>query len=177
MQTGRSARDVTLAALACVAYVACVLVAQATASTFIHLPLGISVAVGTLWFGCTFTMRDHVHAVFGRRGAYAMICVAIVASCAETALLGVPPRIILASVIATAIAESADTEVYHTNRRRAWLARVLRSNSVSIPIDTVVFNLVAFAGVLGWGAMLGLTVGTIAIKSAISMSVALVARR
>ena len=106
-----------------------------------------------------------------------MICVAIVASCAETALLGVPPRIILASVIATAIAESADTEVYHTNRRRAWLARVLRSNSVSIPIDTVVFNLVAFAGVLGWGAMLGLTVGTIAIKSAISMSVALVARR
>ena len=46
METGRSARDVTLAVLACVVYVACVLVAQATASTFIHLPLGISVAVG-----------------------------------------------------------------------------------------------------------------------------------
>ncbi|MCX6358677.1 MAG: VUT family protein [Armatimonadetes bacterium] len=174
METGRSTRDVALAVLACGVYVGCVLLAQATASAFIHLPLGISVAVGTLWFGCTFTMRDHVHAVLGRRGAYIMIWVAIAASCAETIVLGVPPRIILASVIATAMAESADTEIYHANRSRAWLARVLRSNSVSIPIDTVVFNLVAFAGVLGWGAMLGLTVGDMLTKAVMGALVGLV---
>jgi uncharacterized PurR-regulated membrane protein YhhQ (DUF165 family) len=51
---------------------------------------------------------------------------------------------------------------------------VLRSNSVSIPIDTVVFNLVAFAGVLGWGAMLGLTVGDMLTKAVMGALVGLV---
>lgn len=151
-----------------VAYVACVIMAQATASTFISLPLGISVAVGTLWFGCTFTLRDTVHAALGRRGAYAVIAVAIAASCAETVLLGVPSRIILASVIATAIAESTDTEVYHANKHRSWLIRAMRSNAVSIPVDTLVFNYIAFSGVIGSAEIVSLSIGTITVKAVVS---------
>lgn len=158
--------------MAGVLYVLVVMMAQSSASTFISLPFGMSIAEGTLWFGLTFTLRDVVHAKCGRRMAYITIAVAIAASWAETVLLGVPQRIVLASMVAMAVSEVSDTEVYHANRSRAWLARVLRSNSISIPIDTVVFNLVAFAGVLDWSAMLGLTIGTIVGKALTSAIIA-----
>src|SRR5690606_36355705 len=50
------------------------------------------------------------------------------------------------SFVAMLIAESADTEVYHQFSGKTWFGRVLRSNAVSIPVDSVVFNLIAFAG-------------------------------
>ncbi|HKJ91404.1 MAG TPA: VUT family protein, partial [Oceanipulchritudo sp.] len=55
-------------------------------------------------------------------------------------------RVFLASFLAILIAESADTEIFHLYRDRSWLGRVFRSNSVSIPVDSVLFNLIAFAG-------------------------------
>ncbi|GAB4574998.1 MAG: VUT family protein [Anaerolineae bacterium] len=61
-------------------------------------------------------------------------------------------RIVIASIIAEVIAELVDTEIYHlwvtrVTRRYQW-ARVLTSNAVSVPLDSVIFGVVAFAGVL-----------------------------
>ena len=55
-------------------------------------------------------------------------------------------RVFLASFLAILIAESADTEIFHLYRDRSWLGRVFRSNAVSIPVDSFLFNLIAFAG-------------------------------
>ena len=148
-----------------IVYVVAVLAANYTAEWFIPLPLFGTVAVGTLIFGVTFTMRDYVHQ-YGRRAVYLMIAITSVLAVGESIWLGVPQRIILASFIAIIISETADTEVYQRLLHRSWLMRVAGSNAVSIPIDTVVFNLIAFAGVFPVAFLVSLTIGEIFIKFA-----------
>jgi len=131
------------------------------------------VSVGTLIFGITFTQRDRMH-YKGRPFVYKVILFAaflnllmlvsfsylwgpvlvgffenrqwdwLASSAAMLAANGW--RVFLASFLATVIAEAADTEVYHYFRERSWIGRVFRSNAVSIPIDSILFNLIAFAG-------------------------------
>ena len=134
---------------------------------------GILVSVGTLVFGLTFTQRDRMHGK-GRPFVYRVIFISAILNLAmltslryvwgdalldflnsrqlhwfaqATAMLMENGwRVFLASFLAIVIAETADTEVYHHYRDRSWIGRVTRSNMVSIPIDSILFNLVAFAG-------------------------------
>jgi len=134
---------------------------------------GILVSVGTLIFGVTFTQRDRMHAR-GRPFVYTVIAISAVLNLimlvsfsfvwgsavtrffderewgwlaeASAMLQANGWRVFLASFLAILIAESADTEVFHLHRDRPWLTRVFRSNAVSIPIDSILFNLIAFAG-------------------------------
>lgn len=130
-------------------YVLAVLGANLTATWFIHFPIFGQVAVGTFVFGFTFTQRDRMH-VRGRRFVYSVIALAALLSCELSALGHVPARIILASVVAIIFAETADTEVYQRLLAKSWWHRVLTSNAISIPLDSLFFNLVAFAGVEGF---------------------------
>lgn len=133
----------------------------------------VLVSVGTLIFGITFTQRDQMHQ-HGRAFVYRVILLAAVLNLLLMAsvrfIWGVPAteglrstgwdwladgvamltengwRVFLASFLATVLAESADTEVFHRLRERSWWVRVFRSNAVSIPVDSLLFNLIAFAG-------------------------------
>jgi len=127
-------------------YVTAVLVANYTATWFIPLPVFGMVSVGTLVFGITFTQRDRVHR-YGRRPVYLMIFAAALGMVLESLFLGVEWRIITASFIAIVLSETADTEVYQRLLHRTWLQRVLGSNLISIPLDSALFNLIAFVGV------------------------------
>lgn len=133
-------------------YLVSILIAQYTAEWFIPFPVFGLLAVGTLTFGFTFTSRDYVHRKYdNRKYVYVMIAIAVLASWIMTFTLGVPARIIMASMIAIAIAESLDTEIYHKLKKKNWYLRVLGSNSVSIPTDTALFVMIAFYGVMsGW---------------------------
>lgn len=134
---------------------------------------GVLVSVGTLVFGVTFTQRDRMHA-HGRPFVYKVIALSALLNLAmlvsfshlwgqavlvfferqgwdwlrdSAAMLKDNGwRVFVASFLAILIAESADTEVFHYYRDRSWLARVFRSNAVSIPVDSILFNLIAFAG-------------------------------
>lgn len=134
---------------------------------------GILVSVGTLVFGITFTQRDRMHR-HGRRFVYAVIGLAAIlnlimltsystlwgqsvidlfARLEWTWLLESAAmlqqngwRVFIASFLAILIAETADTEIFHLYRDRSWLGRVFRSNAVSIPTDSILFNVIAFAG-------------------------------
>ncbi|MEX0322154.1 MAG: queuosine precursor transporter [Puniceicoccaceae bacterium] len=134
---------------------------------------GILVSVGTLVFGVTFTQRDRMHQL-GRPFVYKVIFITAILNLFMllslkfmwgNALLGFLEqrgwnwfqeavamlmengwRVFLASFLAIIIAEAADTEIFHFYRDRSWIGRVTRSNAVSIPIDSVLFNLIAFAG-------------------------------
>ena len=131
---------------AAIIYIVAVLVANLTATWFIPLPIFGQVAVGTIVFGFTFTQRDRMH-VKGRKFVYGVIAITT-ALAALLAVVGqVPTRIIVASVVAILISETADTEVYQRLLAKSWWRRVLTSNAVSIPLDSVFFNLVAFLGV------------------------------
>lgn len=145
-------------------YIVAVLMAQYTATWFIPLPIFGMVAVGTLFFGATFTMRDHVHH-HGRRQVYLMILIAALGSVLECALLGVPWRIIAASFTAICLSETADTEVYQRLLHRSWYMRVAGSNAVSIPLDSATFNAIAFAGVFGPLMLVQIIFGEIVVKT------------
>ena len=133
-------------------YVLCTLLANFTFDTFIPLPLFGLLSVGTLFFGITFTQRDRVHR-YGRTQVYLMILGAAVTNLLLSFYLGIPLRFLLAGFLAIILAEAADTEVYQRFISRRWLTRVVTSNAVSIPIDSVTFTLIAFAGTLSLAAL------------------------
>jgi uncharacterized PurR-regulated membrane protein YhhQ (DUF165 family) len=95
-----------------------------------------------------------------------MIGAAAVGMVLESLFLGVEWRIILASFIAIVLSETADTEIYHRLLHRRWIQRVAGSNLVSIPLDSLLFNLVAFAGVFAPGMLLAVIFGEIVAKFA-----------
>lgn len=78
-------------------------------------------------------------------------------------------RVFVASSVAILIAEAMDTEVYHRLRNRSWLVRVTRSNAVSIPVDSILFNVIAFAGIFGNWLLVQVIFGEIVIKGLVSV--------
>ena len=159
-------------------------------------PFGtLQVAVGTIIFGITYTQRDRMHHR-GRRFVYGVIAATAVlalvvllgfahlfaeplASWAEARgwtwlgggwrdLAATSARVYAASFLAILLAESADTEVYHRLRNRSWMVRVLRSNAVSIPLDTLLFTLIAFGGVFPWTMIVGNVAGDLAVKGVVA---------
>jgi uncharacterized PurR-regulated membrane protein YhhQ (DUF165 family) len=153
-------------------YIAATLGANYTATWFIPFPVFGQVAVGTFIFGVTFTQRDRLHSA-GRQWVYGTISIAALANVLMSVWLDVPFRIILASFLAIVLAESADTEIYQKLLRFPWLLRVAGSNAVSVPLDTVLFTLVAFFGVLSTRDIFSLLVGEILTKYAIGLLAAL----
>jgi uncharacterized PurR-regulated membrane protein YhhQ (DUF165 family) len=146
-------------------YIIAVLVANYTATWFIPLPIFGFLSVGTLVFGITFTQRDRVHR-FGRKPVYLMIFIAAVGMVLESLFLGVEWRIITASFIAIVLSETADTEIYQRLLSRSWIQRVIRSNLISIPLDSLLFNIIAFAGVFQPLMLVGIIFGEIVAKFA-----------
>lgn len=153
-------------------YVLATLGANYTAAWFIPFPLFGQVAVGTFIFGVTFTQRDRLHSA-GRLWVYVAIAIAALANVFMSALLDVPLRIILASFLTILLAETADTEVYQRLLRYPWLVRVAGSNAVSVPLDTLLFTVIAFAGVLPTWEIVSLLFGETITKYAIGAIVAL----
>ncbi len=155
-----------------VVYVGAVLAANYTAVWFVPLPVFGAVAVGTVVFGATFTARDYVHRL-GRLRVYVMIGLAALSSVGLAWLGATPWRVVVASVVAIVLAETADTEVYQRLLGRPWLVRVGGSNLVSIPLDTGLFNLLAFGGIFPWSLLVSIVVGEIVVKFVVGGTVAL----
>jgi uncharacterized integral membrane protein (TIGR00697 family) len=163
-------RTVSRLALAAVgAYVGAQLVADIT-SVKIGTAFDRAVDMGTWIYPITFTLRDVVHKMLGRRAARTLIVTAAVVNLAMAAylqwvvrqpshasyalgdefeaVLGPLWRIVVASIVAEVVSELLDTEVYHWFVRRVttryqW-ARVALSNAVAIPVDNVIFAVGAF---------------------------------
>ncbi len=140
------------------------------ASLKIGVVAGLAVDMGTFIYPITFTLRDVAHKLLGKRstqtliltaGAINLFMAAYLAWAASvpgdpdwgltaefSAILGPLWRIVIASIVAEVVSELVDTEVYHwfvtkITRRYQW-ARVLISNSVSVPIDNIIFAVGAF---------------------------------
>jgi len=85
-------------------------------------------------------------------------------------------RIVIGSVITAVIAELIDTQVYHRwttgigFNRPQW-TRVFVSNAISIPIDSVLFPLIAFTGIISTSAMVEMFWTNVIVKAIITMLV------
>ena len=131
---------------------------------------GFSIDAGTFIYPLTFTIRDMIHKQLGKAAARTTILLAAVMNLLMVVffqfaawlpqdpawglgkefavILGPVWRIVIASILAEVISELVDTEVYHfwvnrITRKHQW-ARVLASNAVSIPIDSLIFCWGAF---------------------------------
>lgn len=156
-------------------YIAAQMLSDIT-SLKIGIVMGLAVDMGTFIYPITFTLRDMAHKVIGKRNTQSLVITAGVINLLMAVYLlwvaSVPSdpswglgeefsaiftpvwRIVLASIAAEIISELTDTEIYHwivtkVTRRYQWL-RVLVSNSISIPIDNLIFAIGAFGGVLPW---------------------------
>jgi uncharacterized integral membrane protein (TIGR00697 family) len=155
------------------AYIAFQMMAD-IASLRIVLVAGFSIDAGTFVYPFTFTLRDLVHKTAGIKAARSLIITAAVLNLVMAGLFWLtsilPPdltvglqeefgmvlapvwRIVFASIVAEVIAELIDTEGYRfwvekVTRRYQW-ARVLVSNAVSIPVDSLIFVWIAFGGAM-----------------------------
>lgn len=156
---------------------------------------GFSVDAGTLIYPFTFTLRDLVHKIGGRKAADTLVITAgalnllmaglftLVASLPADLsvgpqfefgmVLGPVWRIVIASIIAEVTAELVDGAVYQrwVNRfgmKRQWL-RVLVSNGVSAPLDSALFVGLAFVGRMGIGVVFAIFVANVIIKYLVSV--------
>lgn len=165
------------------------------ASLKIGIVLGLAVDMGTFIYPITFTLRDVVHKFLGKRNAQILVISAGVINLFMalylywvsrvpsdptwglgkefSAILGPVWRIVLASIFAEVISELIDTEMYqwYVSRfgmRHQW-ARVVISNSISIPIDSLIFSIGAFGWLLPWNTVWQIFLFNLLIKFSVSM--------
>lgn len=150
------------------AYVICQAIADVGATKFVQLG-AITMPAGTFIFALTFTLRDLIHKRLGKEWARAAIvgaglfnilqafylagAAALPApvwfaeqSAAWTTIFSIVPAITLGSIVAEIVSELVDTEVYHLTSEHHWpqWSTVLASNAVSLPLDSLIFGLLAF---------------------------------
>jgi queuosine precursor transporter len=151
---------------------------------------GFSIDAGTFLYPFTFTLRDLVQKVMGKQATRLLILVAAVINIfmalffwfvavlppdmnvgnqtAFGAVLSPVWRLVVASIVAEVLSEFTDTEIYSLwvkkmTTRYQW-SRVLVSNSVSIPLDSLLFSWLAFGGALENKVVWSIFVSNVLIK-------------
>ncbi len=156
---------------------------------------GFSIDAGTFIYPLTFTIRDLVHKALGKKVARTVIVLAAAINLFMVAffqfaawlpqdpvwglgkefasILGPVWRIVIASIAAEVTSELIDTEVYHfwvirITQKHQW-ARVLTSNAVSIPIDSLIFCWMAFGFVLPHSVVWSIFFANIIVKGLVTV--------
>ena len=165
------------------------------ASLKITLIAGFSMDAGTFIYPLTFTIRDLVHKRLGKQVARQVIILAAGINLFMAfffqftawlpqdpswglgrefaAVLGPVWRIVIASIAAEVISELLDTEIYHLWQNRItekyqWM-RVLSSNAVSIPVDSLIFCWGAFGFALPHDVVWSIFFANVLVKGAVTV--------
>jgi len=167
--TSTSAKSLWSIVLLIGTYVACQLMADIGATKFVEIA-GVVMPAGTFVFALTFTLRDMVHKRLGEDWARAAIITAAGLNIflsgylwlmsqldapvwfglgdSWNAIFAIVPAITIGSIVAELVSELTDTAVYSLWTEKMpdapqW-TRVLTSNLISIPVDSIVFSVLAF---------------------------------
>ena len=168
-----SDRSTTVLLGLAIIFVTCLLGANIIAVKLITVA-GWVLPAGIILYPITFMLTDTISELFGRRQATHVVWFGFVANIilviviylggmipapvfwenqeAYNTILGAVPRIVLASMLAYLVSQNLDVIGFHfwsrvTNGRFLWL-RNNASTMVSQSIDTVLFVVIAFAGVV-----------------------------
>lgn len=175
-------------------YIACQMISN-IASVKIANVLSLAVDGGTFLYPLAFTIRDMSHKTIGKKNTQKLIIVSAIINIFspvyfyivsnipadsswqfnEAFQLTLSPvlRIAIASIVGSTVAELVDTEIYHffvtkITKRYQWL-RVLISNAFSIPVDNLLFVVIAFYGALPFDALLGIFIFNFFVKYAVTI--------
>ena len=135
-------------------FVACEVIANITAGRITQFgPFSVPAAIYI--FALTFTIIDLINEVLGKQGARRVVLAGVLANCLlavySLLVLALTPRIVAASLLASLISGLADVELFARLRARfnaGW--RVVASNALGALVDSILFILLAFAGVAGF---------------------------
>ena len=175
-------------------YIAAQLLSDIT-SLKITVIAGLSVDAGTFIYPFTFTVRDLAHKRLGIAAARKIILIAaglglFMALLFQftvwlpqdpswglgdefSAILGPVWRIVIASIAAEVFSELIDTEIYrlwqhHVTKNYQWM-RVLSSNAVSIPVDSLIFCWGAFGFSLPNHVVWSIFIANVIVKGAVTL--------
>lgn len=171
-------------------YIACELIANVTASKPVQVG-GMVVPAAIFIYTLTFTLIDLINESFGREGARRVILAAFAANLllaayaqlavalppppfyhgqeAFAGVLGSTPRIVFASLTAYLASSLIDAEIFafwKVHVRGPKWARVVVSNTISTAVDSILFILLAFYGVMPVWALIK---GQYVVKMAITL--------
>ena len=165
------------------------------ASLKITVIAGLSMDAGTFIYPFTFTIRDLVHKRLGILAARTIIISAAAINLFMafffqftawlpqdpswglgnefSAILGPVWRIVIASIAAEVFSELIDTEIYRLWQHRVsknyqWM-RVLSSNAVSVPVDSLIFCWGAFGLLLPNDVVWSIFMANVIIKGAVTL--------
>ncbi|MCU0591872.1 MAG: queuosine precursor transporter [Desulfobacterales bacterium] len=166
------------------------------ASLKIALVAGFSIDAGTFIYPLTFTLRDLVHKRLGIAAARTVVILAAAVNLCMAAffqfavrlpedpawglgrefetILGPVWRIVAASIVAEVMSELIDTEVYRwwvgrVTTRFQWM-RVLASNGLSIPVDSLIFCWGAFGGALPAAVVWSIFAANVILKGLVTLA-------
>lgn len=181
-----------LASFAIASYAIIAIASDIFANKMLNLG-GMALAGGILLVPFSFTIRDLMHKLVGFKNAKRIVWATAFVNLAVAALMvlldvlpsatgvdaewhalmGTSWRIIIASFIAQVLADLSDTYSFEwlTNKlcgKKIWL-RVILSNLISCPLDSILFTLIAFAGVLPMPVMVNSIISSAIVKFVISL--------
>lgn len=181
-----------LALISTAMYVAAQLISNVLSTKITLLPwIHLAMDGGTVIYPLTFTLRDFVHKTAGKKSARVVVITAAGINLAMVLLfwlVGKMPaepgwifqtdyqniltpvfRIVIASVISQVISELIDTEIFSRiyHRFNDVLGSLL-SNSVALVADSVMFCLIAFAGVMPLAVVVSIIISNILVKFILS---------
>ena len=198
MAVGSYQKDLTVIPTAGIVVISLYIAAQLLsdiASLKITLIAGLSMDAGTFIYPLTFTIRDLIHKRLGKTAARTVIVLAASLNLFMalffhftawlpqdpswglgkefSAILGPVWRIVIASIIAEVFSELLDTEIYQLWQRRItkkyqWM-RVLSSNAISIPVDSLIFCWGAFGFLLPHDVVWSIFLANVIVKSAVTL--------
>jgi queuosine precursor transporter len=170
------------------------IIADVTAFKMVEI-FGITVPAAAFIYALTFTKRDLAHKQMGYKSTITLIWAAAIVNVLMAAyfvftiylpspvwfegseayamVLGIVPRIVLASIVAELFAQILDTIVYQKWWERfpkapQW-TRVLVSNFTAIPLDSLIFVFIAFYGTMPMFALWSVVWGQIIVKGGITL--------
>lgn len=135
---------------------------------------------GTFAIAATFFLRDAVQLAYGRAVAYMTIGAALALNAAMSLHYDDLAWITAGSVLALAISETTDTEVF-TRWRGNLRARIAISGVIGGTLDSVVFAVVALSplttGIVPWEFLWTTIVAQIVVKAGVNLIAAVLAAR
>ena len=155
---------------------------------------GVSMDAGTLLYPLTFTLRDLIHKKSDKKTAIHIVFTGVAMNLLMflvffgvsklPADMAVGPqkefgqvlvaswRIILASIVAMFFAEIVDSNIYQwyaDKFKKYQFMRIITSNFVSVPLDSIIVTLIAFYGTMPNSVLISITLVNIAIKYGITL--------
>jgi uncharacterized integral membrane protein (TIGR00697 family) len=180
--------------LVSVSYIAAQMLADISSLQIVNIA-GLSLDAGTFIYPITFTLRDLAHKAVGLKGVRVLIISAAVinlfmsfyfwfvaqltpdqiagSSDAWGNVLAPVWRITVASIVAELVSEFTDTEVYRfwvekVTTKYQWM-RVLTSNAISVPIDSIIFAFLAFYATMPTSAVMEIFWGNVIVKGIVTL--------